>query len=173
MKRSIPLLLSLLSLSLAAGCGRPFRVATAPGLVELDRQEPDYDYRAMTPDGVVMGVRVVETEGRGDVDFWTRATVLRMRQLNGYALLGATDVKSKDGTPGRELSFGHDENGKPYRYTVRLFVAQDRLFVVESGGPREVVQRYQPNLDWMEASVRVRCDSLVSPVLASRTCHRW
>jgi hypothetical protein len=172
MIRSI-LLLAFLALGGAAGCGRPFKVATAPGMVELRNQDPDYDYRAMTPDGVVMGVRVVDTEGRGDIDFWTRAIAVRMRQLNGYALLGTSDVKSEDGTPGRELSFGHDEKGKPYLYAVRIFVAQGRLFVVESGGPRDEVKRYESSLAWMDASLRVRCSTFVSPVLASRTCNRW
>jgi hypothetical protein len=172
MFRSI-LLLSLVTVALGTGCGRPFKVATAPGMVELDNQEPEYAYRAMTPEGVVMGVRVVETKGRGNVDFWTRATKLRMEELNGYALLGTSEVKAKDGTVGRELTFGHDEKSKPYVYDVRLFVAQDRLFVVEAGGPRDEVKRYQSNLDFMEASLRVKCGTFVSPVLASRTCNRW
>ena len=38
-----------------AGCGRPFDVKTAPGLVELEHQEPDYQFRAISPEGVVMG----------------------------------------------------------------------------------------------------------------------
>ena len=155
------------------GCGRPFKVATAPEMVELDHQDPEYDYRAMAPDGGVMGVRAIETKGRGDVDFWARATELRMRQLNGYALLAKSEVKSKDGTPGRELSFGHDEKGKAYLYTVRLYVAQDRLFLVESGGPRDAMTRYESSLAWMAASLRVKCSTFVSPVLASRTCNRW
>jgi hypothetical protein len=79
-----------------------------------------------------------------------------MRQLNGYALLGTADVKSRDGTPGRELRFGHDESGKPYLYTVRLFVARGHVFVVEAGGPRAEVERYRPSLDWMMGSLKVR-----------------
>jgi hypothetical protein len=180
MKRRLPLpfsflvfFLAIVALLGATGCGRPFKVETAPGMYELDNQEPDYQYRAMTPEGVVMAVRVVDTGEHGDLDFWTRATVLRMRQMNGYALLGASDVKSRDGTPGKELRFGHDENDKPYVYVLRLYVAQSRLFIVEAGGPGDQVKRYQPSLDWMQASVQVKCSIFVSPVLASRTCNRW
>jgi hypothetical protein len=160
-------------LGAASGCGRPFQVKTAPGLVELDNQDPEYAYRAVAPEGVVLAVRVIDTNDRGDVEFWTRATTLRIHQLDGYALLGTADVKSRDGTPGRELRFGHDENGKPYLYTVRLFVAQGRLFVVEAGGPQEQVEHYEGSLDWMEASLKVRCDGLLAPVLSSHTCNRW
>jgi hypothetical protein len=170
----IPSVLALfVVLALSAGCGRPFRVNTAPGLVELENQEPAYDYRALAPEGVVVAVRAIDLDGRGDLDFWARATILRMRQLNGYALLATEDVKSRDGTPGRELRFGHDESGKTYLYTVRLFVAQGRLFVVEAGGPRSEVERYKGSLGWTMDSVKVRCESWLAPVLASRTCNRW
>jgi hypothetical protein len=135
-------------------CGRPFRVETPPGMVEIEA-EGAYAYRALAPEGVVMGIRVVDAH-RGDLDFWTRATGLRMEQLNGYVLLGAADVRSRDGAPGRELRFGHDENGKPYLYTVRLYVTPPRLIVVETGGPKDVVLRYQSSLDWMQSTVAVR-----------------
>jgi hypothetical protein len=157
----------------STACGRPFDVKTAPGFVELENQEPQYDYRSVSPEGVVMGVRVVPLKDRGDLSFWERAVVLRMRQLNGYALLNATDATSKDGTKGRELTFGHDEDGKPHLYRVRLFLAQGRLFVVETGGSKDQMERYKPSVDWMLASVKVKCDTFVSPVLASRTCNRW
>jgi hypothetical protein len=138
------------------GCGAPaVRVETAPGLVELEGPAP-YEYRALAPEGVVFAARSVDTHTRGDLVFWTRATTLRVKDLGGYALLGASDVRSRDGAPGRELRFGHDEGGKPYLYTVRLFVARGRLVLVESGGPRAEVERYAPSLDWMMASVRVR-----------------
>jgi hypothetical protein len=148
-------------------------VRTAPGLVELENQSPAYDYRAIAPEGVVVGVRAIDVHDRGDLEFWTRATLVRMRQLNGYALLGADNVKSRDGTPGRELRFGHDENGKPYLYTLRLYVAQGRLFIAEAGGPRAEMDRYKANVDWTLASLKVKCDVLLAPVFASRTCNHW
>jgi hypothetical protein len=144
-----------------AACGRPFDVKTPPGLVELDDQEPTYEYRAIAPEGVVVGVKVVDVGKKGDLAFWTRATSLRMHQLDGYALLGESDVKSRNGIPGHEMRFGHDQNGKTYVYTLRVFVKNKscflcsgaRLFIVESGGPKEQVARYQQSLDWTEASL--------------------
>lgn len=165
-------LLGLAALGSTA-CGRPFKVETAPGFVELDNQEPQYSYRAIAPEGVVMAVRVVPIDDKGDLAFWTRSVTLRFRQLNAYALLDQTDVKARDGTPGKELRFGHDEAGKPYLYRVRLFVAQDRLFVIEVGGTKEQMERYKDSVDWMLLSVLVKCDTFVSPVLASKTCNRW
>jgi hypothetical protein len=173
MNRLFVLLLLASTALFASACGRPFDVKTAPGFVELDNQEPQYSYRAIAPEGVVMGVRVIPIEDRGDLTFWERAVTLRMRQLNAYALLGSADVTSRDGTKGKELRFGHDERGKPYLYRVRIFVAQDRLFVVETGGTQEQMDRYAKSVDWILSSVRVKCDALVSPVLASKTCNKW
>ena len=151
-------LLSALLLALplsAAACGRPFDIKTAPGLVELDDQGPRYEYRAIAPEGVVMGVKVVDVGDKGDLDFWTRATTLLMRQLDGYALLGTSDVKSRNGVVGHELRFGHDENGKPYVYTLRVYVSDKKLFLVETGGPQAEVARYQAALAWMQGSLKL------------------
>lgn len=142
-------------LLLGAGCGKGFEVKTAPGLVELEHQEPDYQFRAISPEGVVLGVRVIDVDKQGDLEFWTRACTLRIRELDGYALLGAADVRSRDGTPGHELRFGHDEHGKPYLYTLRIFVRRGRLYLVESGGLKKEVEHYQGQLDWMEASLKL------------------
>ena len=96
-----------------------------------------------------------------------------MRQSEGYALLSATDTTSRDGTPGKELTFGHDENGKPYFYDVTLFMAQDRLFILEAGGSKAEMDRYRPQVDWVKKTLKVQCSLFVSPVLASRSCNRW
>jgi hypothetical protein len=157
----------------SAGCGRPFHIKTAPGFVELENQEPQYSYRAVAPEGVVMGVRVVEIGEHGDLAFWERAVTLRMRQLDGYALLGASDATALDGTKGRELDFGHDESGKPFAYRVRLFIAQDRLFIAEAGGSKENMDRYKQSVDWMLTSLEVKCGGFLAPVLSSHTCNRW
>ena len=164
--------LALAGLALA-GCGRPFNVKTAPGFVELENQEPQYEYRSVAPEGVVFGVRVVDIGDHGDLPFWERAVTLRMRQLDGYALLETHDTAALDGTKGRELDFGHDENGKPFAYRVRLYVAQDRLFIAEAGGAKENMERYKSSVDWMLSSVEVRCGGFLAPVLSSHTCNRW
>jgi hypothetical protein len=157
-----------------AGCGRPFNVKTAPGFIELEQQtEHGFLYRATTPEGIVVGVRVIEDEDRGDLSFWVRTVTLQLRDIKGYALTTTTDVKSHDGTPGKRLAFGHDEDHKPYAYDLLVFRTPGRVFMVEAGGKREDMERVRPSLEWMLANVEVRCNTMVSPVLASRTCNRW
>lgn len=166
------LALAVASFAAVAGCGRPFDVKTAPGFVALEGQS-QHEYRATTPEGVVMGVRVVDDEQRGDLSFWTQALVLQLRDSSGYALLDSKDTKSLDGTAGKRLEFAHDENGTLYTYWVTVYLAQGRLFVVEAGGENATFEKAKPSVEWMTQSVKVKCDSAVAPVLASRTCNRW
>jgi hypothetical protein len=139
-----------------AGCGnKHFEAHSATGFVVLADQEPDYDWRAVAPEGVVVAVRSVPLDDEADLPFWARAITLQMREQDGYALLATKDVRTNDGKPGSELLFGHDEDGKPFVYRVRLFLAGKRLIVVEAGGAKEQMERYAPSIDWMLANVRV------------------
>jgi hypothetical protein len=136
------------------GACQPFAIKTPPAMIELE-QKGDYAYRAMTPDGVVLGVRVVDN-GKADAAFWTQAVVLHMKELSAYALLTTADVTSADGSPGKELRFGHDESGKPYAYVVRIFVKGRWLFVVEAGGTKEEMERGRATLDWAMSSLQLK-----------------
>jgi hypothetical protein len=145
----------VLSLCVVA-CGKTYDIAVAPGFVKLQRTPQDlYDWRAVAPDGVAVGLRVVPTHHTADLSFWTNALALRMRETEGYALLATKDVWSLDRALGRELVFGHDEGGKPFLYRVRLFLGTERLYVFEAGGVKEQMGRYAQSVDWMFASVRV------------------
>ena len=142
---------------LAAAC-RPFDIKTAPGFLELKEESSSYAYRATTPEGVVVGVRVVDLEGEGssDLAFWTRALTLQMRDVSGYALLETHDVKSLDGVPGRQLRFGHDESGKPYVYWLTFFTSGKKLVIVEAGGSKSSFENAASSVQWMIQSVRVK-----------------
>lgn len=176
MNRRLSWLLSTLlaaSCALATtACGKPFDVKAAPGFVALEYQS-EFDWRATTPEGVVVGIRVVEDEDRGDLAFWTQAVTLQLRDVSGYALLESADTQSADGTKGRLLKFGHDEDDKPYVYWVAIFPAQGRLFLVEAGGAKPLFERAKPSVEWTMKSVQVRCKGFLAPVLSSHTCNRW
>ena len=137
-----------------SACGRPFDIKTPSGMVELDKTT-EYPYRAMTPDGVVLGVRVVK-DSKAGVPFWAQAVALHMKELSGYALLATREVASLDGSKGTELTFGHDESGKPYTYVVRLFAENERLFVVEAGGTKDEMERAKPTVEWALATLKVK-----------------
>ena len=84
--RFFALLVLATVLALVVGCGRPFTIGTAPGFIELERQEPTYQYRATSPEGVVVGVQVIDlnaatptattTAALSQERMWSSATVM-------------------------------------------------------------------------------------------------
>jgi hypothetical protein len=139
---------------LSAGCGT-FRARTPAGFVELEDQER-YDYRATTHDGVVLSVRSLDNDPRGDEAFWTLAVELRLRHQGGYALLDNRAVSAQRGLTGRQLRFGHDEGARPHLYQVTLFVTHKRIYLLEAGGSRDAVQRESPKLEAFVAKFEPR-----------------
>ena len=158
MKRLLLSLCALAFVTSLAGCGRPFQVYTPPGFIELENQAPTYSYRATTPEGVVVGIQVIDLEGdnSGNLEFWTRALTLQMRDVSGYALLETRDVKSRDGTPGKQLRFGHDEDSKPFAYRLSVYVKDKHLFLFESGGAKGNFDRYEKNVEWIGDNLRFK-----------------
>jgi hypothetical protein len=121
---------------------------TPPGFVEFEDRYDGDEYRAATADGVVLGVRAFDNEPKGELSFWVRALQNRLRDVGGYALLESRDIKDRAGLPGKELRFGHDEEGRPHLYRVALFVDDDHVFVLEAGGNKEQVERSTAQIDW-------------------------
>lgn len=151
--RTLAPLLAIVAASFCGGCGPSFTAATPPGFVELD-EDSNYDYRATSANGVVLGIREIDHEPKGEVEFWTRAIENRLRHRGGYALLETKDVKNVEGIAGKRMLFGHDENGTPHLYSVTLFVTDDKLFVLEAGGSKDLMQRREKQIDWAVRNFR-------------------
>jgi hypothetical protein len=134
--------------------------ATPKGFVDLD-QGGTYDQRATTADGLVLAGREIENDPEGDLAFWAHAVENQMRMRGAYALLSKRNVKTFEGHEGVELRFGHDEGNKPHLYTVALYVTQGNfwcdgtIYLIEAGGPKELVEKNQPSIDWAIRHARV------------------
>lgn len=131
-----------------AGCSRPYDIKTPPGFVELDADRLDYDYRASSAEGVVTALRVVDTDRKGDLAFWSSVVTARVRDELGYAPSGASDLGQGGGPKGRLLRFVYEYGGKTYRYEVALFVGGGRLYLLESGGRKDLFDRQAEALAW-------------------------
>lgn len=141
---------------IGVGCGgSAFFAATPPGFVELEDQEPDFHYRAVSADGVVVGVREIAHEPEGDKEFWVQAIRNRMRERAGYALLSTDQVKTKSGLEGTQMKFGHDEKGQTMLYTVTVFVTEKHIFLLEFGGTKEEMTRQAAHLAWVIENFRL------------------
>lgn len=121
---------------LSAGCA-PLMNAP-PGFVEVEG-EP-YSFRASNADGLVIAVREIAHDPKADSAFWVRAIENELRLGRGYALLTVQDVQTAKGLQGKQLRFGHDEGATPHLYWVAVFVTDAKLYVVEVGGTKELVE---------------------------------
>jgi hypothetical protein len=131
-----------------------FTAATPPGFVELDDQEL-YDYRATSADGIVIGVRELDNDPEGGLDFWARAVENQLRNRGGYALIETRAVKSKDGVTGKQFRFGHDESGTPHLYYLTVFVTPDTIQLVEIGGTKALMLAHASETDLAVANFAV------------------
>lgn len=118
---------------------------TPSGFVEV-KGEP-YDYRASSADGLVIAVRELDHEPKGDLAFWVRAVENEMRLGRGYALLDTREVKTSRGLAGKEMRFGHDEGSNPHLYWVAVFVTDTKLYVIEAGGTKDLVEKSEALLE--------------------------
>jgi hypothetical protein len=142
-----PLLLAAAALGGLGGCGPSFAIETPAGFVELEQEYSSYDYRATSADGLVLAVREIDHDPKGELSFWVKAIENRMRERGGYALLESAPTKSADGVAGMQLRFGLDVDsspegggvGKPHLYYVAVFVTDARIFVIEAGGTKELM----------------------------------
>lgn len=151
--RTIDLVTKALAALLLAACTN-FTAITPKGFVELDEQDL-YDYRATTADGLVIGVRELDNEPQGELDFWARAIENQLRNNGGYALLETREIKSKDGVTGKQFRFGHDEGKTPHLYYVAVFVTPDTIQLVEIGGTKELVTKHAAEVDYAVANFSV------------------
>ncbi len=139
--------LALIGGALLTGCGSSFSMATPQRFVELDEEGSLYDARFTTADGVVLSVRELPHEPEGDMDFWVEAIQNRIRMNGGYALVDTRDVRAASGHSGKQLRFGRDQQGTPYRYWVTLFLTERHLFLVEAGGRTEVFDEAEDTIE--------------------------
>ena len=152
-RRTLEIVTTALAASLFAACTN-FTAVTPKGFVELDDQEL-YDYRATTADGLVIGVRELENEPQGELDFWARAIENQLRNNGGYALLETREVKSKDGVTGKQFRFGHDEGKTPHLYYLAVWVTPDTIQILEIGGTKELVTKHAAEVDFAVANFSV------------------
>jgi hypothetical protein len=148
MNRLPALLVAALAIAGSAGCGHPFVPATPAGFVDLGDKYSDGEYRAVTADNVVLGIRAFKNAPRGELSFWARVLERRMREMGGYALLDKRDVAALGGLRGVQMRLGHDEGKTTYLYIVALFVAEKKIYVVEAGGLKDEVAKQEAQINW-------------------------
>ncbi len=146
MKNQLCKLLFLAACTTSVACGPAFKQPTPKNFVKLEDQQR-YSYRAVTADGLVYAVKELEHKPKGDLAFWARAIENKLRYQAGYALLKTQDVSTKSGLKGTQLQFGFDRGKTPHLYYVTVITTEDNIFVIESGGTKELMESHKAELD--------------------------
>jgi hypothetical protein len=142
---------------LIAGCGPGFSLSLPDRFVELSEQSNrgQYELRATTPDGVVVGVEVIDNRDRGSLEFYQEAILRRMRDQQGYALLSEEEIHAASGQPGHLMRFGRDLNGRSYRYTLAVFASESSsIYLVEAGGREEQYTALEAQIETSISAMR-------------------
>ena len=158
-KHSILRMSLVLLTVLAGGCGAQFDLTLTDRFVVLEEDDDyrsvEYELHATSVDGVVVGVRRVEHDVEGTLTFWSEAVRRRLRDGEGYALLGEDEIQAASGEKGQLLRFGRELEGHQYRYTLALFVTGDHLWLVEAGGREEAFTAAEADIERALKSFRV------------------
>lgn len=138
--------------TLGTACAPHFRIPTASDFGVLEESHP-YDFRAVTPEGVVMAVRELHYDKQqGQLAFWIKAIKSEVLHARGYALLEEKSVRTRRGLTGTQLRFGMDREGEPNEYVVTVFAIERRkkmrLYVLEAGGSQSLLQAHRAQIDW-------------------------
>lgn len=125
-------------------CGRGFGIDTPDGFAELEAND-DYRYRATTAEGVVLAVRREDNEPKGGLEFWSSAVENEL-STRGYEKVSAKNIKSKNGTAGKQLVYKVSKNGRPNVLWVAVFVTDSRVVVLETGGDEAHFAHVEPKV---------------------------
>lgn len=141
---------------LAALYGCQHHTLRAPSDFAVLEDSAPYDTRAVSAQGVVIGVREIANEPRANAAFWLTAIRSQMLEGRGYALLSERDVRAKSGQPGKQLRLGRDQNGEQYLYWLTVYVTKQRLYLVEAGARKDRFEKAQPQIERALASLELK-----------------
>lgn len=153
MRRTSTSLTSLVLAALSLGACATTSMTTPAGFAA----QPDddrYEYRASDGEGVVLAVRSEKNRPHGDLEFWTSALDVKLRQA-GYEAKTLDEVASADGVEGRQIRYVIPHEGRELSFWVTLFVTAKRVVIVEAGGDSEFLEAKTDAVERAIASVTV------------------
>jgi hypothetical protein len=127
------------------GCP-PMRVAESlpEGFVPV---EPGaYLWRAMSAEGVVLGLRSFVRDPEGEAAFWTKVVRRELESGRGYAFESEEAIAG-----GRALLFA----GPDASYWIALFLTARGLWTFEAGGPRADLAAHLPAIRMYLANLKL------------------
>jgi hypothetical protein len=137
------------------GCGGPKAIMDLPAdFVPVERAKDGYELRAVSAEGVVVGLRRQDNPKEGTLEFWSTAVQKNLAARNGYTLTDVTPVTAAAGDAGTLMRFDVTKEGTDLTYLVAVFVRGDDVLVPEAGGQTGAVAAIEADLRQALLSVR-------------------
>ena len=138
-----------------AMCSETDPWAKAPeGFVEV--QEGPFVFKAVSPDGSVIGVRHRLNKEEGDLAFWLEVFELEMVDAKGYKLEEKREVRSADGVDGVLMRFAYAQGDTPFHYGLAVFVTEKTIITLETATELGELERYNAAFEEALESVQVK-----------------
>ncbi len=149
----LPALLAAVIAASTAGCTR-FSASPPEGFAEVKRQGMNR-YLAVSPEGLLYGVRMVKNYPRKEINFWQTAVENYMKE-SGYTLIGGPDSFTTGDDEGVLFTWGAPWRGEDYLYTVGIVPSSRKIVIVETAGPFEVYKKYSGELEDTIMNIKIR-----------------
>ena len=114
-------------------------VETPDGFAALDTED---QYAAMSPEGMIYRVRIVENEPAQNLDFWSEALKNHLEQ-EGYVSVSAETTFAAGSIDGSYTEWTVPYGNETYKYLTAIVAAGETLAVVELSGRHDVYDGYR------------------------------
>ncbi len=107
--------------------------------------------RAVSSDGVMYRVRLVDNDPKADLDFWREAFKKRMLEA-GYRVVADGDITAA-GTPGYLLELAAPVGQQDYAYAIAIYLQGSDIMVIEAAGEVTRFQKHRESVVTAMAAV--------------------
>jgi hypothetical protein len=142
--RSVTIMTVLYGAALLAGCAHSMELP--PMFVEVDKADlGGYEFRGISPDGVVLGLQMRDNAKHGTLQFWSEAIKNELTN-RGYKHVRSESITSTSGRQGELLSFSTEKSGQKFTYLLAVCVGSRDILMAEAGGKTESVEPRLPDI---------------------------
>lgn len=141
---------------LSAGCRSPYKLEPPAGFAEVDNHY--YGAHMKANNNVGLKISVFNNVKGGTLAFWSRDMVEKLG-TRGYALIGQSPARAKNGVVGTRFDFRYTPVGKdegPRFYTAVLFVSDEYKVVLQVAGREAHKGQYSAEIDSIAGELKVR-----------------
>ena len=102
-------------------------------------------YRAISPEGMMLRVRVVDNYPPKKLDFWAETLQIHMEK-SGYQPTGEAEEFTAGDHSGILLTWAVPYNRQVFIYLTAILIADENIIVIESAGEHSIYSKYESDI---------------------------